>query len=684
VTSLREGGPTRAFRPGDKGSRWNFGWLFYALLAVGVFMLLERSDRTQVTRIPYSELKTHILSGEVDEVQLSSDTIDARAKPVAAGEARAKSGVSVPTGARPAAKSGAKQPLHWVANRVEDPTLIPALDERKIRYSQTSSGGWLTSILLVWILPIGLLSLFWLLVLRRMKPGASLMSIGKNRSRLYAEEGTGVTFSDVAGVDEAKEELEEIVEFLKTPERFRALGGKIPKGVLLVGPPGTGKTLLARAVAGEAHAPFFSLSGSEFVEMFVGVGAARVRDLFAAAQAKAPCIIFIDELDAIGKARGLGMIGGHDEREQTLNQILTEMDGFDARRGLIVMGATNRPEILDPALLRPGRFDRIVLVDRPDLRGREDILAIHAREVKVAADVELRKVAQLTPGFAGAELANVINEAALLAARRRKAEVTMAELTEAIERVMAGLEKKNRRMNPHEKRIVAHHESGHALCAEVLPTTDPVHKISMIPRGLGALGYTLQLPLEDRYLLTERELFDRITVLLGGRAAEEEVFNELSTGAHDDLQRATDLARRMVREYGMSKAVGPVALTAPTRSAVARLIPDTLGREDPGLSERTAQTIDIEVNRIVEQAHARARHIARQHLPTLMALAAALLEREVLEGEELRQLLRQAHGEAGLESDGGTPAAKVQHDTGTSVEVAPPPRPRGEIGTQPD
>src|SRR4030081_957069 len=393
-----------------------------------------------------------------------------------------------------------------------------------------------------------------------------VMSFGKTKARIYMEATTGVTFKDVAGIDEAVDELKEIVEFLKTPAKFRRLGGRIPKGVLLVGPPGTGKTLLARAVAGEAGVPFFSLSGSEFVEMFVGVGAARVRDLFQQAAAKAPAIIFIDELDAIGKSRNAGMFGGHDEREQTLNQMLAEMDGFDSRTALIVLAATNRPEILDPALMRPGRFDRQVLVDRPDRRGREQILQIHAREVKLGPDVALRETAARTPGFAGADLANVINEAALLAARRDREKVLMADVNEAIERVVAGLEKKTRRMNDKEKEIVPYRESGHALVSTLTRNSEPVHKISIIPRGMAALGYTLQMPLEDRYLMSREELLDKMAGLMGGRAAEEIVVGSVSTGASNDFKQATEIARLMVTEYGMRDAVGPISLGDRSRS----------------------------------------------------------------------------------------------------------------------
>jgi cell division protease FtsH len=482
--------------------------------------------------------------------------------------------------------------------------------------------------------------LIWRFMFKKLGPGQGMLSLGglgRNRAKIYAQSEIGVTFDDVAGVEEAKEELQEVVEFLKHPKKFQNLGGRIPKGVLLVGPPGTGKTLLAKAVAGEAGVPFFSVSGSEFVEMFVGLGAARVRDLFAQAQEKAPCIIFVDELDALGKARGANPLGGHDEREQTLNQLLVEMDGFDPKKGVIIMAATNRPEILDPALLRPGRFDRQVLVDRPDIQGREAILRVHAKGVKLAPNVALKVLAARTAGFVGADLANLINEGALLAARRGKAQVEMADLEEAIDRVVAGLEKKARVMNPKERERVAYHETGHALVAASVPSGDPVHKISIIPRGIAALGYTLQLPTEDRYLLTRSELLDRLAVLLGGRVAEQITFGEVSTGAQNDLQRAADIARRMVKEYGMSERLGALAFEPERRPLFLPAGDGLTGGK--AYSEETAREIDIEVKRIVDETEGRVRTILTQGNGHLRALAQRLLEKEVLEGEELRQLL---------------------------------------------
>ena len=490
--------------------------------------------------------------------------------------------------------------------------------------------------MLGWIIPIIFIVAIWSFFIRRMGGAeGGVMSFARSRAKVYAEDDVKVRFADVAGVDEAEEELKEIVEFLQTPKKYTSIGGRIPKGVLLVGPPGTGKTLLARAVAGEAKVPFFSLSGSEFVEMFVGVGASRVRDLFAQADAKAPCIVFIDELDALGKVRIQTPMGSHEEREQTLNQLLAEMDGFDARKGVIIMGATNRPEVLDPALLRPGRFDRQVLVDKPDVRGREDILRIHVKTVKVSEGVDLKVIAARTAGFAGADLANLVNEAALLAARKDKTAVEMKDFDEAIDRIIAGLEKK-RVMNDKERRIVAYHESGHAIVASVLPGLDPVHKISIVARGFGALGYTMQLPLEDRYLLTRGDLLNQLSVLLGGRSAEEIAFGEVTTGAQNDLQRATDIARAMVTEFGMSDELGAVSYNGHKRNAFLDM---PFGPERGNYAEETAVKIDVEVKRILVEAHETARRVLRERRATLDRVSERLLEKEVIEAEELKALI---------------------------------------------
>ncbi len=597
-------------------------WL--VLIALAVFLFRAFQD-VGVRRIPYSQFKEMVRQGSFEKVVIGPEWVR-----------------GIPKGVDEKVGEGDKgsQALPYMATRIPGggDDLVAQVEKAGIPYDAVAGGG-MGELFWIWIAPIALGLLFWAWMMRRMSgqmgqgpPG--VMAFGKTRARVHMEPDTGVTFEDVAGIDEAVEELQEIVEFLKTPEKYRRLGGRIPKGVLLLGPPGTGKTLLARATAGEAGVPFFSLSGSEFVEMFVGVGAARVRDLFAQAQQKAPCIVFIDELDALGKSRNSGIMGGHDEREQTLNQLLAEMDGFDARASLIVMGATNRPEILDPALLRPGRFDRQVLVDRPDKRGREKILQIHAKNVKLGPDVDLRAIAARTPGFAGADLANVVNEAALLAARRNKNAVTRYEFEEAIERVVAGLEKKSRRINEREKEIVAFHEAGHALVSWMLPYADRVSKVSIIPRGLGALGYTLQLPIEDRYLLTRSELLDRMAGLMGGRVAEEEVFGEPSTGASNDLQHSTGLARLMVRDYGMSPALGPVSLGdqgAPSFLGVK-------GLEPRAYSDQTALEVDREVQSLVLTAQERARELVQRHRDKLDMMAARLLSAEVVEEEEIQRL----------------------------------------------
>jgi cell division protease FtsH len=486
------------------------------------------------------------------------------------------------------------------------------------------------------VVPVVLFFLLWNYLFRKMGSGGSLMQIGKSKAKVYIEKKTGVTFADVEGIDEAEEELAEVVEFLRTPQKYQRLGGRIPKGVLLIGPPGTGKTLLARAVAGEAGVPFFSISGSDFVEMFVGVGAARVRDLFAQAVQHAPSIIFIDELDALGKARGMNILSTHDEREQTLNQLLAEMDGFDPNQGVIIMAATNRPEILDAALLRPGRFDRQVLVDRPDVKGRERILRLHAKKIKLSPSVDLAQIAGKTPGFVGADLANIINEAALLAARQGKDAVETTDFDEAIERVIAGLQKKSRVMHAHEKKTVAYHEAGHALVAELVPGADPVNKISIIPRGVAALGYTQQLPTEDRYLMTRSELLARIHVLLGGRVAEEMIFGDISTGAQNDLQKATEIARTMVTQFGMSEKLGLVALEGP-RTTPFLPMPTQAQKE---YSDDTARMVDEEIKKILSDAHVKVRDILGAQRQALEELAKLLLEKEVVERPQLLAILK--------------------------------------------
>ncbi|MBU8897014.1 cell division protein FtsH [Corallococcus sp. H22C18031201] len=602
---------------------------YILLLVLGFLLFRNVFQDAGVRRVSYSQLRDAIENGQFSRVQISNEWV----------KGFLKENAQPPAGEQKTLRSEPSA-LPWMAYRVPgDDELIPLLEEKGIQFEAVPQSSF-SEVLWIWLLPMGLLILFWSFMMRRMTGGMgqgpqSVMSFGKTRAKVQAESDTGVGFKDVAGVDEAVDELREIVEFLKTPEKFRRLGGRIPKGVLLVGPPGTGKTLLARAVAGEAGVPFFSLSGSEFVEMFVGVGAARVRDLFAQATSKAPCIIFIDELDAIGKSRNAGIAGGHDEREQTLNQLLAEMDGFDSRAGLIILAATNRPEILDSALMRPGRFDRQVLVDRPDKRGRERVLEIHSRGVKLGPDVDLRVIASRTPGFVGADLANVVNEAALLAARRNRDAVMRADFEEAIERVVAGLEKKNRRMNEREKEIVAHHEAGHAVVGWMLPYAERVTKVSIIPRGLAALGYTMSLPLEDRYLMSLEELRDKMAGMMGGRAAEELFVGEISTGASNDLKQATEIARMMVRDYGMS-SLGPVALGSEHGPGFLRSagLPETRS-----YSEQTARMIDEEVHKMVAEALERARHVLNTHRDKVQAVAARLLATEVIEEDTMVTIL---------------------------------------------
>jgi cell division protease FtsH len=619
-----------------KKIRLSLWWLLFAVW--GAFLVSQFFITPQKTEeISYSRFKDLLAADRVKEVSIAKERITGKAvMPVKEGKEETIGEKKV-TGKAPLPPPKEKEET-FVTIRVDDPQLVAELLRHKVTFSGKSENTLLNG-LLAWGLPLLVFVGIWLFLIRRMGKGPEFMSIGRSKAKILAEDQLDVTFNDVAGVDEAKEELKETVEFLRTPKKFTQLGGKLPKGVLLVGPPGCGKTLLAKAVAGEAKVPFFSISGSEFVEMFVGVGAARVRDLFARAVEKAPCIIFVDELDALGKARGINPIGGHDEREQTLNQLLVEMDGFDTKKGVILMAATNRPEILDPALLRPGRFDRHILVDRPDIKGRQAILEIHAKGVTLAKDVDFKALAGMTPGFVGADLANVINEGALLAVRRGKKAVGMAEMEEAIERLVAGLEKKTRVMNEQERRIVAYHELGHALVALTVPHADPVQKVSIIPRGIAALGYTLQRPTEDRYLMTKSELIDKLTMLLGGRVAEELAFDEVSTGAQNDLVKATDIARSMVKEYGMSESLGLVAFE---RGREALYLQASVFPSAPEYSEETSREIDAEIKRIVDEAHQRAREILREKKTILDKVARILLEKEVITGEELKQLVSEA------------------------------------------
>ena len=568
---------------------------------------------TQVAQIPYSEFERLLRDGKIAEVGISDEFVQGRLKQPVQGKSA------------------------FVSARVE-PELAREFDKYGVVYSGQVESTFLRD-LLSWVVPVLLFFGLWAWLSRKAGP-AGLMQVGRSRAKVYVEADTGVTFSDVAGVDEAKAELQEIIDFLKSPQEYSRLGGRMPKGILLLGPPGTGKTLLAKAVAGEAKVPFFSISGSEFVEMFVGVGAARVRDLFQQARERAPAIIFIDELDALGRARGLYAWGGHDEKEQTLNQLLVELDGFDSSTGLVLLAATNRPEILDPALLRAGRYDRQVLVDRPDKKGRIDILRVHTRRVKLASDVDLEKVAALTPGFTGADLANLVNEAALLATRRRADAITLADFNEAVERIVAGLEKRNRLLNPKEREVVAHHEMGHALVGLTLPGVEQVHKVSIIPRGVGALGYTIQRPTEDRFLMTREELENKMCALLGGRAAEWIIFRHLSTGAADDLRKVTDIARSMVTRYGMSKRLGPVSYDREPRTFLsAGDAPPPFMREND-FGEATADAIDEEVRAMVEAVFARAVQILESRRAALERGAKLLLEKETLDEAELQRLVQ--------------------------------------------
>ncbi len=623
------------------------GYVFAGILLLVFFDMFIVGS--QVAMIPYSEFRSLLAAGKVTEATIGQDTIQAvidlrgaeKLLPAAEYEQIRKQAASTGAGSGVASSpaSAGKPDLRDVAVRsVSDSQLVSELQAAHVRYSAAPQSAWLWT-LLSWILPAVVIVAVWNIMLRKGGGGGvgSMMGVGASRAKVYVESKSKVRFADVAGIDEAKGELMEVVQFLRDPEHFRRLGGRIPKGILIVGAPGTGKTLLAKAVAGEAGVPFLSISGSEFVEMFVGVGAARVRDLFAQAQKLAPCIIFIDELDALGKARGVTGLNTNDEREQTLNQLLVQMDGFDTQSGVIILAATNRPEILDPALLRPGRFDRHVAIDRPDIKGREQILKVHARHVVLAPEVNLGVIAAKTPGFAGADLANIVNEAALRAARTNKPAVDMQDFDEAIDRVIAGLEKRNRVMNPKEKETVAYHEAGHALVAESRPNADRVSKISIIPRGIGALGYTQQLPTEDRYLLKRSELLDRLDVLLGGRVAEELVFGDVSTGAQDDLQRATDMARHMVMQYGMSERLGQVTFDSP-RAGTFLQVAD--GPSRPNYSEETARLIDQDVASLIGDAHGRVRRTLTEKRPALDALARMLLEHEVVDRAALDQVLQ--------------------------------------------
>ncbi|MDG4475498.1 ATP-dependent zinc metalloprotease FtsH [Thiovibrio frasassiensis] len=592
--------------------------LSYLFIALAIFILLQNWLSPQINNVSYTQFKSYVADKKINSVVISSTLLKGYEK----------------------VETDMKEPMFpkalYVTPRIDDRNLVDFLEKYGVDIIAANENTFLRT-LLSWILPTLFFVGIWMFMMKRMgQAGGGMMTLGKSKAKIIAQTDLGVDFNSVAGQDEAKVELAEVIEFLKTPEKFTRLGAKIPKGILLVGPPGTGKTLLAKAVAGESGVPFFSISGSDFIEMFVGLGAARVRDLFEQANAKAPCIVFIDELDSLGKARGSGMMGGHDEREQTLNQLLAEMDGFEVNKGVVILAATNRPEILDPALLRPGRFDRHILVDRPDLKERVAILAVHAKGIKLDLEVDLEIIARRTPGFTGADLANLVNEATLLAVRKGKEQVEATEFEEAIDRIVAGLEKKNRVLNETEKKTVAYHETGHALVATFRKTAEKVHKISIVPRGIGALGYTMQLPTEDRFLMSKTELLEKIDVLLGGRAAEKIVFNEITTGAQNDLQRATDIARSMVAMYGMNEKLGQVTYLQQANQFLQQ------GQglfQQKEFSDQTALLIDEEVRKIIDARMVLVEETLAEQRPLLEKIAKVLLEKEALDDEEFKALV---------------------------------------------
>jgi len=656
--------------------RFRIGFVYLILFLILLFSFKGLFDR-EGSEASYDEFLMHLRAGHVEQVLLGDDyhtgvmNVPAGATPIAEklspGDDTGPAGGEGPgdplTTAR---KIGGKLPesgrfkfyVPWQKHDELVKDLETANLEHGTKFEGKPPGGFFASLLIV-LVPFLLIGVLWFIMMRQSgQMGRAALSFGKTRAKLYAEKVQTVTFTDVAGCDEAKEELKEVVDFLRNPKKYQTLGGRMPKGILLVGPPGTGKTLLARAVAGESKTPFFSLSGSDFVEMFVGVGAARVRDLFQQAKHRAPCIVFVDELDAVGRHRGAGLGGGHDEREQTLNQLLVEMDGFDTTQGVIFLAATNRPDVLDPALLRPGRFDRQVVIDAPDARGRRAILEVHAREKPFAKGIDFEVLAANTPGFTGADLANVINEAALLAARRGVSEIQKTDLDEAVERAIAGPERKSRRLGEEERRRVAYHEAGHALVAALSKHADPVRKISIIPRGHAALGYTMQSPTDDRYLITRKALIDRLKGLLAGRAAEELIFHELSTGASDDLNRASQIARSMVCRFGMSEKLGPVTFG---REQQQVFLGRDFTQEERNYSESTAREIDRAVRDILEETDSEAKKILAQHRGCLEHIAQTLLEREVIQGSELDEMLKRELCEAGLrEAEPGPEKTEAQ------------------------
>lgn len=594
--------------------------IFYILLAFFMIYMYQYFFQTQTTEISYSRFKTLVKDNRVKSCTISDKYIR---------------GIYIN-------KEGKRR--HFVTVAVNDPDLVKDLEKHGVNFSGKVTNTWLTNLLFGWVLPFGFLFFIWWLMTKKMRgTSGGLFGFGKSRFRVYLNEKPDVKFSDVAGAEEAKQEIQEIVEYLKDPQRYQRLGGRAPKGVLLVGVPGVGKTLFAKATAGEAGVPFISISGSEFIEMFVGVGASRVRDLFNEAKKLSPCIVFIDEIDAIGKSRGINSLTSNDEREQTLNQLLAEMDGFDSSKGVIIMAATNRPEILDPALLRPGRFDRQIIVDKPDLKGREEIFRVHIKKIRVASDVDVKRLAQMTPGLVGADIANIVNEAALLAARENRDAVYMEHFEEAIERQIAGLKKKNKVISKEEKERVAYHECGHAICAYILPGADPVHKISIVPRGLSALGYTQQLPTDERYLITKEEMLDKVVTLLGGRAAEELVFESVSTGAQNDLSRATDIVRAIVTQFGMDEKIGLVVVEE--QSGGRFLTTEGILSKAEKVSEKTKQLIDEEIAKIMGSCYEEAKQILSDNREKLDRLADELLKKEVISEEELKSIMEERNGD---------------------------------------
>lgn len=613
----------------NKSPRFSI-WIYLLVLLVLFGIQFYFMSPEPGSRIIYSDFLEYVEKGYVEKITITNGT---QIRGQYTEKAIQEGIVKPPEQDQQWQLTGQSGKPGFTTTMLEGDQIRSVLDANNVEYDVRIEEDWFSGIL-IWLIPIGLAIAFWIFIFRRMNPGQQVLNIGKNKASLYDKQSDNkVSFKDVAGLQEAKAEVEEVVEFLKNPKKFTKLGGTLPKGVLLVGPPGTGKTLLAKATAGEADVPFFSLSGSDFVEMFVGVGAARVRDLFKQAKEKAPCIIFIDEIDAIGRSRGRGMMmGSNDERENTLNQLLSEMDGFNSDKGVIIMAATNRPDVLDTALLRPGRFDRQILIDKPDLNGRVQVLEVHSRNLKLADDIDLKLLASQTPGFAGAELANLCNEAALLAARRGKESVEMIDFQDSIERVIAGLEKKNKLISPEERRIVAYHEAGHAIVGWYLEHTDPVLKVSIVPRGLAALGYTLQTPLEDRYLMTTEELDDKICALLGGRVAEELTFGKISTGAQNDLERITNMSFAMVAEYGMSEELGYISFKDSQN-------PENSYGFNKKYSEQTAERIDDAVHHIIKTNYERTKALLTKHKDKLEKMAHTLLEKEVLNHNDLRELL---------------------------------------------